>query len=177
MIQCPKCQQSLPDWSQICQFCQTDLKSVPRPKGSDPNYARAQANFGQPAKWIWPAYYIISIYWVISGARTLIGAIMMSMATQHNIFGEAVQRLDIVGMVVGALTLLTGLGLAAKIEFFRGVVNVLCFLQILGNICGLASMIMIGSLILGPYVIIGIVFQVLNIATAALMIYVIGETD
>jgi len=176
MIQCPKCQQSLPDWSQVCQFCQTDLKGVARPKTGDPANNRPVANFGQPAKWIWPTYYAISIYWIISGAKTLISAIVTSMYAQQNVFGESVKSLDVVGMIVGTLTILTGIGLIAKVEFVRGVVNVLCFLQILGNLCGLASLIMIGS-ILGPWVLVGIIFQVLNIATAALMIYVIGETD
>lgn len=176
MIQCPKCQQSLPDWAQVCQFCQTDLKGVSRPKSTDPAYARPTSNYGQPAAWIWPTYYIISAYWIISGLKTLISAILLSMTAKENIFGESVKSLDVVGMVVGALTIATGIGLAAKIEFVRGIVNVLCFLQILGNICGLASLIMIGS-IFGPWVLIGVVFQVLNILTAALMIYIIGETD
>jgi len=176
MIQCPKCSQSLPDWSQVCQFCQTDLKGVSRPKDSDDGYRRSTANYGEPAKWIWPVYYIISIYWIISGSKTLISAIVTSMHTQPNIFGESVRSLDVVGMVVGALTIMTGIGLAAKIDFFRGVVNFLCFLQILGNLCGLATIIMIGS-ILGPWVLIGVIFQVLNIATSGLMIYIIGETD
>jgi len=175
MIQCPKCGNNLPDWSQSCQFCQTDLKNVARPKPAPGNYPRNQ-NLVQTAPWIWPTYYIIAGYWVLSGLKDVISAALLMSKSADNVAGERISSLAWIGVVIGLITLLTGIGLIAKVEFIRGFVNIICWLQIAGNLCGTVGIILAGSL-MGPAVLIGLIFSVFNIATAALMIYLIGETD
>lgn len=69
-----------------------------------------------------------------------------------------------------------GLGLLLRVEFIRGIINFFCGLRI---ICGLFKLAgtLIGALFSGPLALLSALFIVLDIATAALMVYLIGETE
>lgn len=57
MINCPKCNATLPDSAGRCQFCGAALaKLAPRRSQDDGE----ETNYSVPLKWVWPAYYAIA---------------------------------------------------------------------------------------------------------------------
>lgn len=174
MITCPKCAQSLPDWSQVCQFCQSDLKNVPRPKPAPGQ--NSSRPLMQAAAWIWPAYYIISVYYVISGLMDVLGGVVMMTQHKNNVLGEQLGFFGYIAMIIGAITIVIGLGLLLRVEIVRGIVNVFCWIAILSGAFGLLGSVMSGGFFTA-WGIVGIVKNVFSIATSGLMIYLIGETD
>ncbi len=84
-------------------------------------------------------------------------------------------------VVIGAIGVVWGIGLLAKIEFIRGITNVLCFLSIavdllslVGYVLGAGLAAMLGGSLL---VVISMFATAFNIALNGLMIYLLGETD
>lgn len=159
MIQCPKCKQGLPDWVQSCQFCGADTKSVARPQVVTTKRA---APAGQPS-WIWPAYYAICLYFIVSGVAEII----------QGVVGKEV---SVFSIIVGSVMAIIGAGLAFRAEFIRGIANIYCWFVILSSGFGLLSSIFLG-LILGPAILLIVAQQILNIICAVGMIFLIGETD
>jgi hypothetical protein len=148
---------------------------VVRPK-VDTKATNARAAAYGPAKWIWPAYYIISVYYVLGGvAHVGRGFIFMTRSTD-NAIGQQLGFFGYIGIIVGAIQILIGLGLLFKVEFIRAIVNFFCWISILSS-----SFALLGSVLAGGFFtswgISGIVLNVTNIVTSALMIYLIGETD
>lgn len=174
MIQCPKCKASLPDWAKNCQFCNADTSKLTRPDPPAP-----KAKYKRPmAAWIWPAYYIVSVYWIISGVQSILEALNVGPFATTIVFqGVKIDPgINIIGLVFGLFSAVIGFGLLLKIEAIRGVANVLCFLQIAGGLLGLWGGIM-ASAVLGPIGLLITIMNLLDIITGGLMIYVIGETD
>jgi hypothetical protein len=164
----------LPDWSQSCQFCQTDLKNVPRPKPAPGQAARRPLM--QTAPWIWPAYYIISGYYVVGGLTDVIRGVILMTKHTDNVIGEQLGFFGYIGIIVGAIQIIIGLGLLLRIEFIRAVVNFFCWISILSGAFGLLGSVLAGGFFTG-WGIMGIALNVFNIVSSALMIYLIGETD
>ncbi len=90
--------------------------------------------------------------------------------------GKSVGMFSYLAIVLGAVTALFGVGLLARVELVRGIMNVFCGLQILFGLIGLVQSILVGT-VFGPLGLVMMFFDVLQIATAAFMIYLIGETD
>lgn len=163
MIQCPSCANTLLDHAVRCQFCGADVAKVPRP----PAAVKKVSTYGQPAKWIWPAYYLVCVYWVLSGTFDVVRALGLLSGSKD---------IDVLMVVIGGLTALIGLGMAARIELIRGIVNVVCWLQIASGVLGLLSSLALIA-IFGAIGILIFVLNVLDIATGGFMIYLVGETD
>lgn len=156
MIKCPKCGATLPESYTNCQFCGADVAKVPRSRPAQP----VKRGY-QPEKWITVSYYVVSSYFVVSGLYDLVTGIIFS---------------KYVAAFFGALELLLGIGLLTKFNLARGVVNVLCFLQIIFGVIGLAMAILAGGFI-GPLAFIGIFYYLFRIATAGFMMFLLSETD
>jgi hypothetical protein len=136
---------------------------VPRPVQQTPQKRNYKVG---PAPWIIPTYYGIAIYWVVGGSWTCFSSSGVIHGLGHSVLG----------MVIGAVTAMFGLGLIAKLELIRGIVNVFSFLSILTGLLNLYSSLIFLSIL--PLIgIIGVVFAIIQICTAGLMIYLIGETD
>ena len=155
MVHCPKCNATLPDGAYNCQFCGTQFAPVPQSRG----YTGGKPN------WIWPAYYGVAAYWMLSGLASALEAILQSKGGP-NIFA----------LIIAVLNFGFGLGLALRIELIRGITNVFCFINILFGLFGLAGSFLLtaivgwlGLLIMGQ--------TALSIATSGAMIYLLGETD
>ena len=171
MIACPKCNASLPDWTQTCQFCQTDVKSVARPK----IVAVQKKGYTPMHAWVWPAYYAMCAFFIIEGA----GGILETIISSHQKFlGQemGLGAFSFISMAFDGFTILLGVGLALRVELIRRIVNFFCGLRIFFGLLGLAGSLL-GSLIAGPMALIFIFLNVVNIVTAGFMIYLIGETD
>ncbi len=166
MVKCPGCNATLPDMATQCQFCGAQFAGTPanqtrgyaRPVGPQRGLARtinATDAWGKP-KWVWPAYYAVAGWWVLQA----ILAVLMSHGT-------------VFGLVVGGVTGIIGLGLLARIEIVRGIVNIVCFLNILFGLYDMGLGFLgggwSGSLIM--------VLAIMQVGMAGLMIFLIGETE
>ena len=172
MIKCPKCSQSLTDWATHCQFCGADVKAVPRPVQAK----KVRQRGFNTAPWIWPAYYACAGYYILSGLADVIQAVAISPHTKNPITHQESGEINYFGVVIGVATIIIGLGLIAKVEFIRGIVNFFAAFSILGSLFALFGLIVVGSLF-GPIVIVFIVMQMISIFASAMIIYLIGETD
>lgn len=90
--------------------------------------------------------------------------------------GGAFAGIVIFAIVVGGIQALLGIGLMAKVELARGIVNVLCWITIA---LGLYSFIFLFSMVLvDPLAgILGIILNIIDIVVAGAMIWLIGETE
>ncbi len=172
MIQCPKCSNSLPDWAQTCQFCHTDISKVPRPKTAETN----KRPLMQTAAWIWPAYYTISGYFVLSGIWTIVQILISLSAKKSGVEVTGMGPIQVVMMIIGVLTSAIGLGLLFKVEIVRGIVNIFCWIRIASGILAIPTTIGM-TVVFGPLGIVMLVAAILDIVSSGLMIFLIGETD
>jgi hypothetical protein len=166
MIKCPKCNATLPDGAGHCQFCGNTFAAQPvpgrPPRNEDPDYGGS----GSP-QWVWPAYYLISAWWILNGIWGVIEVLLSK--DPGSLFG-------IIAMLLNVVTALVGLGLILRVELARGIVNVLCFLQILEGIFGLLGSFAM-TFVFGLFGAIAMIMSVIQIALAVVMIFVIGETE
>lgn len=171
MITCPKCNATLPDWAQTCQFCQTDVKGVSRPKP----VVQQKKGLTPAASWIWPTYYAMCALFVLEGAA---GVAQVFIDSHQKILGQemGIDAFSYVRIAIEGFSILLGIGLALRVEIIRGIVNFFCGLRILFGLLGLAGSV-VGTLFAGALGFVFVLLNVVNIATAALMIYLIGETD
>ncbi|MBX3118021.1 MAG: hypothetical protein KF784_03080 [Fimbriimonadaceae bacterium] len=167
MITCPQCKNSLPDWAQSCQFCGSPLTNVPRPKVEK----ERRTNLGAIPKWIWALYYTVCIYWLVEGTFDILTSFHVIQ------FGsEKVEAVDPFGIIAGGISVICGLGLIIRLEFIRGIVNFVCFLNILSGLLGGWAGLMLMA-VNGMYGSIILILNALQVITSALMIWLIGETD
>ena len=164
MISCPKCHATLPDGSSYCQFCQTKFTPPAGARGDEGTDSSTQS---VNLAWVWPAYYAIAGWWIINGVYGIAQALLSK--NPGSVF-------SIISIVLCAVTLLVGLGLVLKVEMARGIVNVLCFLQILQGLFGILGSFLL-SFAFGLLGAIAMVMAILQVALAGLMIFVIGETE
>lgn len=164
MIQCPNCGNSLPDTFAKCQFCGADVTKVPRPIAQP---KQAASPYFQTAKWVWVAYYGIGGYWLLGGGMDIFRSLRsMSEAGFFAYFGLA----------LGAFSVLVAIGLIARIELVRGIVNILSWLRIVSGALALWGALW-GSLYIGPIALLIALFGTFDIASGVLMIYLLGETE
>lgn len=181
MITCSGCHQTLPDWAQKCQFCGADVTKVARPVA-----VTAKSRPLTPtASWIWPVYYSLCAYWVISGMghaadtyHTAITPVKMEfMGIKETMeapgFGSFAA---ILGFGVSIFRIVVGIGLAARLEFARGIANFLAGLSILFGVLGLAGSL-IGTMFAGPWGLVLALMNTLDIVVGGMTIYLIGETE
>ena len=170
---CPTCQKQVIAGMATCQFCGSDLRGLaPTQKRSmfiDSDSYDPVHTGGKP-KWAVPAYYAVASYFVLSGLYGVLRLVLNHKA------------MDDLGMLAyawigfSALSILFGLGLLAKIEIIRGIVNFFCGLSLVLGILGLISSFgMIFAL--GGGGVLLLLRNVLDICMNAFMIYLIGETD
>ncbi len=162
MIHCPNCNATLPDYVSRCHFCGSTFANQNLP----PKMRAASGGYdatGRP-KWVWPAYYGIAGWWILTGAVGIAQGLLL----QHG--G------GIVGTAAGVLNVVFGLGLMARVEIVRGITNVVCFINI---VFGLFSLVgaFLASAIFGLLGAIEMVVCMVNIGAAVFLMFLIGETD
>jgi hypothetical protein len=170
MITCPKCSAQLPDWAQQCQFCQTDVRLVQRGATGE-----RKVNYYEPKRWVVVAYNIVAGYFILSGILNVVSAIG---STHRVVMGQEIGFTfdTYLSIAFAVLTVAVGIGLILHVEIARGIVNFLCGMKIIfGLAC--AGFTILGATLMGPYGVLMIFMQALDIAMAGFMIYLIGETD
>ena len=123
---------------------------------------------GKP-DWVYPAYYILAGYYVLAAIVQIIIILMGKKSDLSDPF-------TIVMIAIHGFSLVVGLGLLAKIEIVRGVVNYLSFGKILGALRGILGSLAIMMLSTG-FGILLLILNLFDLCAAVLMIYLIGETD
>lgn len=114
--------------------------------------------------WVWPVYYFIASFFVLNG---IVGVL----------FGVgAIGKPDAFSLVAGGVNLILGIGLIFRLEFIRGVVNVVCFLQMLGAAFSALQGFVLAPLT-GPFAALFLVLDVIQFCASGFMIFLIGETD
>lgn len=153
-----------------CQFCGEDLRgAAPVQKRSiflDPDNHDVVHTGGRP-KWVYPLYYTISGYFLVSG---LVALILTLVNPNKSEFA------NILMYVSAGISIVLGLGLLGKVEIIRGIVNFVCGLRVFFGLLNLPGALagLLGSTFFG---ILGLIFAVLDIVLNGFMIYLIGETD
>lgn len=173
MIVCPNpsCNQKLPDFVQTCQFCGQDLTSVRRPHSDDPI-----TGSGVKPEAVSTLYYVLSTLILLSGVWGVIDALVVGVGEYGMDLG------NILSAVFSGAQVLVAIGLLAKVEIARGIVNIFCWIGIF--LAGLSVVFLVVALltpfgaILSPgYLLVAILISVVRIAIYGGMIWVIGETD
>ena len=169
---CPTCQKQVIAGVPTCQFCGGDLRGMaPTQKRSmfvDSDSYEPVHTGGKPG-WVVPAYYIVASYFVLSGLL----AILLTVTNKKSMDGSPMAFIPI---AFYAVSVLLGIGLLAKIEVIRGIVNFVCGISLIFGILGLIGSF--GSvLVLGGLGVLMLIRNVLDICMNAFMIYLIGETD
>lgn len=128
-----------------------------------------------PQPWVWGAYYALCALFVIEGGSDILQTIVSS---HQKILGveEGLGVFSYVSIAFGAFTALLGIGLALRLELARGIVNFFCGLRIFFGLLGLLGGLG-GTLVFGAGGLIVVLMSLVSIATAAFMIFLIGETD
>jgi hypothetical protein len=171
-IKCTNCNQSVPAGFGVCQFCQASLSGVAKPNPQRQNYFAYEDDhnvgyFGKPT-WVKPAYYAVSTYFVVSA---LVGILLVLTRMKGPIEG-----IEIIAIAAHSIGLIIGIGLLAKIEMIRGIVNFVCSFRILLGLLAIPSLLMEG-MFTGFAGVIATILAVLDLITNGMMIYLIGETD
>ncbi|MBS1718218.1 MAG: hypothetical protein JSS72_10860 [Armatimonadetes bacterium] len=161
MIQCPNCNQTLPDWVQSCQFCGADTKKVVRPKPVK-KQVRVGSGYSNPAL-IWGLYYFFAAWWILDGAGLLF------LSQQVRFFSTFL-------LVCGTLCLAFGLGLILRIPLIRNIANYIAFIGLIGYVLDLffSFLMMLG---MGWTGLLLALFLIFNICICGAQIWVLGETD
>jgi hypothetical protein len=128
-----------------------------------------------PPQHIMTLYYIGAAWWILQGGRTVavsLGILPEMMSSFGGIFASFV----IVAIIIGAIQALLGIGLMAKIEIARGIVNILCWITIAFGLYDFISLF--AAVLVWPLLgILGIILNVIDIVVAGAMIWLIGETE
>jgi hypothetical protein len=166
MIKCPNCNASLPDSAGSCQFCQ----AVWAPQAGSPGKSRSIGgmNIDRPETWTKKAYYAVAAWWTVSGIWSVLQA--TAFATKDNDGG------GFLAIAFGAITALVGLGLLLKVEAVRNVVVIMAAFNILFGLLGLVTAVFF-TFVGGFWGALMVIHEVVDIALAGLMIFLIGETD
>jgi len=176
MITCTGCHNTLPDWAQKCQFCGANVTKVARPVAAP---SRGSVPLQPTAKWVWVVYFIIAIYWLVSGL-TGIGTTIKDATTPRELLGMTYTPgfglFQMLSIAWSTFTAVVGAGLALRVEAARGVVNFFSFLKIFFGVCGVVGGFL-GSMMAGPLGLIFVALFTLDIVIGALTIYTIGETE
>ncbi|MBN9501353.1 MAG: hypothetical protein J0H02_06230, partial [Armatimonadetes bacterium] len=149
---------------------QTDVAKVARPIAATNSKTQRSV-----ASWIWGAYYSLAVFYVVSGGYDVA---MVFVNANRVILGEKLGFgfWSYIGLAIGGLTSLLGIGLLLRLELARAIVNFFCGLQILFGLLGLAGSVL-GTMFAGALGLVMVFMQIVQIAAAAFMIYVIGETE
>lgn len=176
-MKCPKCSASLPDWAQTCQFCGANVAKAPRPQ---PVVEKKSRGAFEIPKWVWITYYGISTWWVISGAYRLMDAFYVFGKPADVIALEKKWDIQVgpsyFAAVIAAITVVFGLGLILRIPLIRTWVNWISGLKLISGVFGLATSVM-ASAALGLIGLLLVIANILDIIMAAILIWMIGETD
>jgi len=108
-------------------------------------------------------YNLIALYWIADGGFDLVA-------------GLSAKEPSLVAAVFGGFWMMIGFGLLVRIEFVRGLVNILSFIKIGFGVLAIIGGL-VGSATVGASALLIVLFGVIDVVTGGLMVYLIGETD
>ena len=106
----------------------------------------------------------------------MVAGILALMAPADPLVGGFVQAVGGVILAIGAFIALLGVGLILKWEWCRGVVNVFCWLRILGGLWHLKDLMF--SLFMPPAILATqFFFTIVGLIAAGMQVWLLSETD
>lgn len=159
MKKCPSCGATLPQVAVSCQFCGARLGGPPPVRRPIDTRPRADVFAPGVPRWAIVAYHLIAAYWVLKGIWSVVEFFLLKP-----------EGAEFVALPFAFIPIIIGGGLLLRIEAIRGLVNVMAGIQLITGGLGAVVAFFAGQPL-------ALVLSLLQIATAALMIYVIGETD
>ena len=167
MMTCPSCGQTIPDHTDVCQFCHAQLG----PAAARP--ADQQTGHGVPQRVVNGLYMAVSIYWLVSGLAMLAYLLLARDASYFRTLG----------IVVSSVRAAIGLGLVLRLEPVRDIASFVCFVFIAVGfgvfgfwplfVPGLVQHLMFSE---GFPLLLSVLDDLLLIVTSGAMIWLIGET-
>jgi hypothetical protein len=171
---CPTCQKQVISGVPTCQFCGSDLRGMAPAQAKRSIFIDSDSydvvHTGGKPGWAVPAYYIVASYFVLSGLVSVLLTVLNKKTMADG--GSFVY----IGLAFSAVGILLGIGLLAKIEIIRGIVNFVCGLNLIFGIIGLLGSFA-GVMTMGGLGVLFLIQDVVDICMNAFMIYLIGETD
>lgn len=125
-------------------------------------------------------FYIVAAYWILEGLVIFGGGLLVLIAPEGGgdpTLGTVTHAVGALIMLFGAFLATVGIGLFMKWEWCRGVVNVFCWLRILGGLWRLRYILTMGLIFNRAGMVVDLVFAVLGIIAAGLQIWLLSETD
>lgn len=127
---------------------------------------------GTTAVWGWPAYTVLAGYWIVSGLGGAFDTDPTAVTpVTTKMFGQSSTSTPGFGFWT-----MVGVGLAARLEFARGVANLLAALKVLFGALGVLGSLL-STLMVGPLGFLFAVLHTLDVVAGAMTIYLIGETE
>lgn len=127
MKTCPKCNSTLPDWAQQCQFCGSAVAAVASPDRYAP---QKKSNYAYGiAPWVWVAYYTIAGWFVLSGLYALTISAVRLVRFNDETAGTPFQTLNWIfylGMAWALIGIGAGIGLLLQNDFVKALANYFC---------------------------------------------------
>ena len=167
MMTCPSCGQTIPDSTDVCQFCHVQI-GPPAARPAEP-----KTGHGVPQRVVNGLYLAVSIYWLVSGLAMVA---YLLLARDAGFFRT-------LGIVVSGIRAAIGLGLVLRLEPVRGIASFVCFVFIavgLGLfgfwpffVPGLVQHLMFLD---GFALLLSVLDDLLLVVTSGAMIWLIGET-
>ncbi len=172
-MMCPTCQKQVISGVPTCQFCGSDLRGMAPAQGKRSIFIDSDSydvvHTGGKPDWVYPAYYILSGYYIVAAIVQILIIMMGKKSDLSDPF-------TMIMIAIHGLSLIVGIGLLAKIEIVRGIVNYLSFGKILGGLRGI--LISLGVMMISTgFGILLLILSVLDLSAGVFMIYLIGETD
>lgn len=122
---------------------------------------------------VWTFYYVICGAWLLSAIWDVINTLVI-LPRQPGY--EGIGGFAVVGLVFAGVQALIAIGLFARVEIARGIVNVIACINILFSLFGLLGGMMV-TLVLGPLGVVITVMNIVEILVNGCIIWIIGETD
>lgn len=165
MAICPQCKQTLPDWSELCQFCGAKVVITHKSATNNP-YARGR--LAVPSKVI-AIYTIGAVFWVLDGIVYILNIIGFPNIGKTKLSGGMVPFI-----ALAAATTVVGFLLLVKVKVAQKAVRVVAWANIVLGVIALFNPLFSAWT---WWVIVNLVCAVLQVVLSGYMIYSQGVID
>ncbi len=120
-----------------------------------------------------------TLYVVMSSAWLVLGIISITLVVFVSPSAHKQSGPEVFGFISGAIAafqVLLGIGLVARVDLVRGIVNVICWISIVIGLLGLLGDFTV-MLFFGPVGFLLVLFDIIRVAINASMVWLVGETD
>ncbi|MBX3118022.1 MAG: hypothetical protein KF784_03085 [Fimbriimonadaceae bacterium] len=166
MAACPQCQKSIPDWSEVCQFCGAKVVISNKAATTNPH---ARSKLGVPKK-VMAIHMLGAAFWMLDGIRYTLNIMGFPNIGSTKMFAG---MFLFVGLA--AATLVVGFLLLVKVKVAQRAVKTIAWINIVLGILTFINPALFA--VWTWWIILNLVFTVLQIVIGGYMIYAQGVID